>query len=342
MPLADLPGPRVAGDGKPPPPPSNKTPPLVPRSSHALADSPSSGGTSAPIADQPTPVEGRVVMLPLTKLRIHPCNSRVVRTQERIEEVKAMLEAEHIQREPITVVPGRSDKDRGFFYILSGQTRYHSATLAGWVGLLAQINYDIDPDDHYAFWKASLEHNTSEGESDWDKAVRAKELMAEGITLEQIRIALKKQDDRGVRRILSMTDLPDVVTALVKEHRGKLTAPFCEILKSGLTELGEEVIASVAKLVVEEDWPQRKLQDHLERTKRQKQKMTYGGGKRSTRISMTPIMVGSEKSGELKFLQSRTAGKTLVALTADLPESLVEPFKADMVAALEKLAAANQ
>ena len=63
-----------------------------------------------------------------------------------------MLEAEHMQREPITVVPGRRPDDRGFFYILSGQTRYHAANLAGWAELKAQLNTVIDPDDHVGFF----------------------------------------------------------------------------------------------------------------------------------------------------------------------------------------------
>ena len=55
---------------------------------------------------------------------------------------------------------------------------------------------------------------------------------------------------------------------------------------------------------------------------------------------MLPITVGNNKkeAGALKIMQSPKAeGNRLVTLTADIPESLVEIFKADMVAAIEKL-----
>ena len=55
---------------------------------------------------------------------------------------------------------------------------------------------------------------------------------------------------------------------------------------------------------------------------------------------MLPITVGDNKkeTGALKIMQSPKAeGNRLITLTADLPESVVEAFKADIVAAIEKL-----
>jgi ParB-like chromosome segregation protein Spo0J len=278
-----------------------------------------------------------LLLIPLAKLKIHPFNSRTVRSQERIEEVRGMLEEEHIQREPITVVPGRHIDDSGFYYILSGQTRFHAANLAGWNELLAQINNTIDPDDHLAFWKASIEHNTAKPETDWDLAVKARALFDKGVTSEQIQAATRR-DERGVRRILAMTELPESAVTVVKEHADKLSAPFCEILKSKITELGDEVVARLAKETVEQDWSQRNLKDYLERAIRQKSKQSAGGSKRATRRSISPIMVGTKKAGAFKVMQSRIEGKMLITLAADLPEELVEAFTTDIQAALDKLA----
>ena len=280
--------------------------------------------------------ESGTLMLPLSKLRIHPFNSRTVRTQERIEEVKDMLEDEHIQREPITVVPGRAAEDRGYFYILSGQTRYHAANLAGWTELKAQINASIDPSNHLAFWAASIEHNTSRPETDWDIAIKVKALTDEGVSNEQIQKAARR-DQRGLRRLTAMLTLPEQVLTVVKEHPAKLTAYFCDALLDGAS-LGEDVLVEIATQVVTEGISFRELKDKIDRLIRRKE-ANKTNSKRSTRIAMVPVLVGAKKHGEFKIMQSRTEGKRLVTLSADLPENLVESFRADVEAALSKLAA---
>lgn len=290
-------------------------------------------------ADSSESSADRWLMLPLAKLRIHPFNSRSVRTQERIEEVCKMLEDERIQRDPITVVPGRKPEDLGYYYILSGQTRYHAANLAGWKALKSQINDLIDPDDHLAFWKASLEHNTSVKETDWDVALKAKQLLDEKRSPQEVQQA-SRRDARTLRRLLAILDLPEPVLAVVREHSTKLTAVFCEALNSGIEELGEEAVAAIARLTVEKDLSQRSLIDHIEREIRRKKNQAAGSGRRAKREFMLPITVGENKkeTGALKIMQSPKAeGNRLVTLTADLPESVVEAFKADIVAAIEKL-----
>ncbi len=280
---------------------------------------------------------GDWVMIPLSKLRIHPFNSRTQRTQERIEEVRDMLEAKHKQREPITVVPGRSTEDVGFFYILSGQTRYHAANLAGWAELKAQVNHEIDPDDHLAFFAASIEHNTSRPETDWDLAVKVRALIEEGTDQTQVQKAVRR-DARGLRRLAAMTDLPDPVLAVVREHPTKLTATVCESLKANIPELGEDGVASLAKEAVAKDLSRRELEDCIALAIRQKNKVS-GVTKRATRQFMLPVVVGpNKKAGEFKVMQSRNEGNRLISLTADLPDNLVEAFKADIEAAIAKLA----
>lgn len=276
-------------------------------------------------------------MIPLSKLKIHPFNSRVVRPQERIEEVRDMLTAENRQREPITVVPGRRKEDLGFFYILSGQTRFHSANLAGWTELEAQINPDIDPDDHVTFWAASIEHNTSIRESDWDVAVQAKKLMDEGASQEQIMKAARR-DARGLRRLMAMMDLPESVQAIVRDNSAKLSCYYCEILRSGLAELGEEAVADLAKTAIKEGLSQRALEDKIERDIRRKVKASASGTKRATREFMLPVNVAGQekKAGDFKVLQSRKEGNRVVTLTADLPEKFAEILKADIAASIAK------
>lgn len=298
--------------------------------------------TQKPRINHPEPVSHatdgnkEIFKLPLSRLKIHPFNSRAVRTQERIDEVKDMLEAEHKQREPITVVPGRQPEDVGFYYILSGQTRFHAANLAGWSELDAQINAEIDPDNHLVFWAASIEHNTSRPETDWDLAIKVKALMDEGATSEQIQKAARK-DSRGLRRLLAMTDLPEPVQAVIREAPHKLSSAFCEALRSGIEDLGTDEVAIFAKAVVDEDLSRRALEDRIERAIRRKAKAVNGGAKRATRQFMVPIIVGSERTGEFKVMQSRNEGNRLVSLNADLPENLVETFKTDIEAAIVKL-----
>lgn len=320
--------------------------PAAPGSTDGLPDLPSAVATarSTDLA-LPSPARPEVVgnvtreirILPLSKLRIHPFNSRVHRPQERIEEVKGMLTAENIQREPITVVPGRRPDDAGIYYILSGQTRFHSANLAGWTELKTQINPDIDPDDHLAFWRASLEHNTSIRETDWDVAVQAKRLLDEGADQEQIMKAARR-DARGLRRLLAMVELPEAVQSVVRDNPIKLTAPFCEILKSGIAGLGENAIAELAKTVVQEDMAQRTLSDKIEREVRRTAKAKDSGTKRATREFLLPVNVAGheKKAGDFKVLLSRKPGNRVVTLTADLPERYAEILKADIAASIAK------
>lgn len=279
---------------------------------------------------------GEWLMIPLSRLKIHPFNSRTQRTQERIEEVRDMLEAEHKQREPITVVPGRKPEDAGFFYILSGQTRYHAANLAGWAELKSQINADIDPEDHLVFFAASIEHNTSRPETDWDLAVKVCALLEEGSDLPGIQKAVRR-DERGLRRLMAMSALPEQVLQVVRENPTKLTASVCEVLKSAVADLGDEAAASFAREVVEKELSRRSLQEHIERAIRRKSKVGRGA-KRATRQFMLPIVVGTDKAGEFKVMQSRNEGNRLVSLTADLPEDFIETFKTDIEAAIAKLA----
>lgn len=276
-------------------------------------------------------------MIPLSKLKIHPFNSRTQRTQERIEEVRDMLEAEGIQREPITVVPGRRSDDNGYFYILSGQTRYHAANLAGWTELKAQINSAIDPDDHVAFFAASIEHNTSRPETDWDLAVKAKLLNEEGVETAKIQRAVRR-DARGFRRLMAMVDLPESVLVVVRDNAGKMSSAFCEVLRSGLSELGEETLASIAKQVVEEDLSRRALEQVINRTMRTKDRNGQGA-KRATREFMLPVVIGGDtKAGEFKVMQSRKVeGNRVIDLSVDLPEHLAEVLKTDIEAALSKI-----
>ena len=190
-----------------------------------------------------------------------------------------------------------------------------------------------------AFWKASLEHNTSVKETDWDVALKAKQLLDEKRSPQEVQQA-SRRDARTLRRLLAILDLPEPVLAVVREHSTKLTAVFCEALNSGIEELGEEAIAAIARLTVEKDLSQRSLIDHIEREIRRKKNQAAGSGRRAKREFMLPITVGDNKkeTGALKIMQSPKAeGNRLVTLTADLPESVVEAFKADIVAAIEKL-----
>lgn len=339
--------------------------PLVSLIKHSQNDSPppplSDGGDSEaslvnPISDAYSslnsasrPVESFVARqenskviqkLPLSLLRIHPFNSRSVRTQKRIEEVRDMLvrEDEHNQREAITVVPGRKDDDRNNYYILSGQTRFHSAILAGWTEIDAQINYDIDPDDHLAFWSASIEHNTSIPETDYDLAIKAKQLSVEGVSNDQIRKALKR-DDRALRRLFGMTELPEVVLAHVSDYPTVFSAALCDILATGLEPLGVAEVASLAKQVIEKDLSHSALRDLISAATRRKNAAAPTNRTRSTRVSHKQIMLGAFKAGDFKVMQAREKGKKLVTLTATLSESLVEGFEADIQTAIEKLIA---
>lgn len=276
-------------------------------------------------------------MIPLSRLKIHPFNSRAQRTQARIEEVKDMLEAENNQREPITVVPGRKADDLGYFYILSGQTRYHAANLAGWTALKAQVNTDIDPDDHLAFFAASIEHNTSIPETDWDLATRAKALIDEGVDPSAVQKAVRR-DSRGLRRLIAVTELPESILALVREHPAKLTAHFCEMLKSAIDEIGKDETTTLAKDVVAKDHSQRTLQDIIDIYKRKKAR----SGEKATRARkelMRPVVVGDgSKVGEFKVMQSRKVGNHVLILNADLPDHLAEIAKARIADLLENLA----
>lgn len=281
--------------------------------------------------------DGSWAMIPLSRLKIHPFNSRTQRTQERIEEVRDMLEAEHMQREPITVVPGRKPDDLGFFYILSGQTRYHAANLAGWAELKAQLNTTIDPEDHVGFFAASIEHNTSRPESDWDLAVKAKMLSEEGVNSTQIQKALRCEA-RGYRRLVTITELPDAILSIVRENPTRLTGHFCEVLKAAIPDLGESAVVDLAREVVENEMSRRSLLDAIDLKVRRNARAKIGS-KRATREFMVPVVVdGDKKAGEFKVMQSRRVeGNRVISLTADLPESLVDSFRADIEAALARL-----
>ena len=56
-------------------------------------------------------------------------------------------------------------------------------------------------------------------------------------------------------------------------------------------------------------------------------------------MSKVSVMVGSTKVGDFKVMQSREQGKKQFQLSANIPAELEETFKADILAAIEKLSA---
>jgi hypothetical protein len=136
-----------------------------------------------------------------------------------------------------------------------------------------------------------------------------------------------------------MMGLPEPILAVVRDHPAVLTCYMCEILRSGLTELGVECIESMAKAVIKDGLSQRALDDQIKRATRRKKAESAGRGRRATREVMTPVLIGDAKHGEFKVMKSRDEGKKLITLTANLPDSLVESFRGDIQAALERLAA---
>ena len=276
-----------------------------------------------------------LLTIPLSKLKIHPFNSRSIRTQDRIEEVRDMLQ-DSMQREPVTVVPGRTDEDRGYFYILSGQTRFHAANLAGWTEMRAQINNLIDPDDHLAFFAASIEHNASEKETDYDLAIKVHQLAASGHEMKEIQKAIR-QTERGLRRLLSITNLPEPVLRVVKENPAKLSAAFCEILKSASEKLDEETLVKITRTVAEENLAQRDLQRavdvELRRKEIAKSKIT-----RAKRQYTRPILnQANQHAGEIKVMNSRKNGNLLISLSADLPEDEAKTLQEKIEAAITEV-----
>lgn len=294
----------------------------------------------APSPTPPATIDpAQIIKIPLSRLKIHPFNSRAERPQERIEEVRDMLIGQNTQREAITVVPGRRQDDAGHFYILSGQTRFHSANLAGWTELDARINADIDPDDHLAFLSASIEHNTGRPETDWDLAVKAKALADEGIELARIQKAINR-NERALRRLLTIMDLPQGIQDLVRQAPNKLTGHACELIAKAVARLGADEALAFANEVARDGLSQRELENRIDRAVRRQEKVSNGGTQRRTRLTARPIMVGTAKAGELKILASKTAGQRLITLTADLPEDLVQSFTRDIENALVNLAKA--
>ena len=281
-------------------------------------------------ADEPT----ELLTVPMSRLKIHPFNSRAVRTQERIEEVCDMLKAS-TQREPITIVPGRTAEDIGYYYILSGQTRFHAANLAGWTEMKAQINNTIDPADNLAFFAASIEHNASEKETDYDLAIRVRELVNAGTDTKEIQKAIR-QTERGLRRLLSIAALPEPINQIIKENPVKLTAPFWEILKSATEKIDEETLTKITRTVSEEGSTRRDLQKLVDAELRRKER-TSGNATRAKRQYTRPILnEANQQAGEIKIMNSRKNGNLLISLSADLPEEEARRLQEKIEAAISE------
>jgi ParB/RepB/Spo0J family partition protein len=280
-------------------------------------------------------LQNSIVEIPISKLKIHPFNSRAHRTQERIEEVKKMLEEEHIQREPITVVPGRHPNDQEIFYVLSGQTRLQAAVVAGWSSLKAQINSDIDPEDHLAFLSASIEHNTTKNETDYDLASKADALLKEGYDPKRVMAAIKK-DERGFRRIISMMKLPEKIIDLVKDNPTRMTASICEVLLSAEQKnLNEDTLLHITNNFITLNLSRRDLEKLIEQHINSKDKAR---NQRSTRIMARPIRLGLEKKkiGDFKIMESKS-GSRLILLSIELPDADAQTFQTNVEQLLSKI-----
>ena len=276
------------------------------------------------------------VMIPITKLKIHPFNSRHYRTQQRIEEVRDLLVSAGTLRDPLTVVPCRDNDGAGHYYILSGQTRYHAANLAGWTDLRCQINTDIDPSNHLEFWKASLEHNTSLPETDWDIALRSKQLLDEGHQLSQIYTA-SRRGERSTRRILRMIDAPSSIQELIKANPDKLSAHFVELILDALKHLDEKTIISLAEQVIAENMAKRELAETIDRMVKIQER--DGTPRSRSKVNFVlPIRAGDQTNGALKVMNSKTTeGNSVLELRVDLPNAIIDKLKSDVVAAIEKM-----
>jgi len=315
----------------------------------------------APISDLPEPVDAVVsgpwfnslprskrgnLVVPVSQLRLSPHQSRHVRTEERIEEVKLSL-SDNGQIEPITVYPG-SAQNEGFLLVISGGTRLEACRRLGWTTLEAQIDEAIDPNDALGIVRISTIHNNTAVESDLDRAYTVKNLLDMNFTTAMIASAIGAKSARDVNRLLSFFKLPPSVLELGARNPAKFSATFCEVLNTAIDVVDEEGLRDLLKNAFTENWSFRELERSITMVKRQKTRNVGSTRSRSRRLVLQEYKTSNQKLGHLNILDMGN-GKQRIELDATLDHELavqvrekIELMFSSIIAEVEQSKAGNE
>lgn len=259
------------------------------------------------------------LLVPISRLKLSPHQSRHVRTEERVEELKNTL-LQDGQQEPITVYPGTGPNE-GYLFVISGGTRLEASRRLGWTELESQVDDSIDQNDALGIVRISSIHNNTAIEADIDRAYTAKNLLEMNFTKEMIATAIGTKTTRDVTRLLSFFKLPPAALQLGAQKPSKFSAAFCEVLNSAADLFSEESLCELIKTAFAENWSIRELERRISLEKRQKARNQGTSRSRSRRLVLQEYKSADQKLGHLNVLDIGN-GKQRIELDATLDHEI--------------------
>ncbi|WP_321820779.1 MULTISPECIES: ParB/RepB/Spo0J family partition protein [unclassified Burkholderia] len=250
-------------------------------------------------------------LIDLDLIEAHPWNARVHRDPARIREIASDIAATGQERAmSITRHPTKP----GHFYIIDGETRYHSLRLLkrtrGW----ARVQ-EVDPDNPLEFYRASFKQtNSTEQISSIDQGIKWGRLVAgQFASIEQIAEALEVHFST-VSRMISYSKFPEPVLEFMHRHNEKFTYSVAAVMTPIIDQrVSVDEMLSLCQKIVDEDISRRGIEALLKSTG-----ATDDGAKQTRKVAVItrPVKVGrqplggfrSYENGALEFKLKSTTG----------------------------------
>lgn len=187
--------------------------------------------------------------LPVQNLVDSPWQPRLKYDETAIQALGETLKARG-QDEPIRVRPLANGK----FELISGHRRTRAARLIGWAELNAIVSA---VDDREAHKSTLLSNETSEGLSDFERALSYKALLDEGFAQTQQEVARLAGCTQGrISQCLSMLKLPRVIIDMLDTYPGLITYRHARVLQELLLKYPDGALAISTTLEMMIDKPE--------------------------------------------------------------------------------------
>lgn len=260
------------------------------------------------------------VKLAVGLLAPSPRQSRQFREREAIDEIAESFK-EHGQLYPIIVYPAPAGNTAGVsYYILSGVTRWLAAKSLAWSELDAEIKTELADADPLTLVGKSLAYNKATRESNYDLAVLAKGLLAEGlVTQADVGLVLGVHRSMVTRLIALVDSLPEDFSAAIKGYETRLTiraretmAPYLELDAVANEDIAAEFCS----------WAQRnaELSDLDSKLRALQRQGSPNRRRRSPRLTRVNLELSGQRVGTLNVLEAgENKTKLQMELVVDSP-----------------------
>ena len=262
-----------------------------------------------------------VVDIPVSKLRVSPCNARKIRLPKRVSKIAESLK-NNGQKDPLYVYPGAGE-DEGYFMVLGGETRRLGALQIALPTLKAFVDRKVDPTDALNLTKISNILNDSADECDLDRGMLAIDLLEKWHTQGEVAEVLELESHTHVQRLIKLAALPKRFIDFGQDYPERFSASLGAYISQAIDRHGEDFAHNLLKAALVDELPHRKIAKAIEVGPSDKQP-GQERGKRLRRDGGFDIPTPDAPGGRYDVYKSKTPGLKVLKLQVEIPDELAK------------------